>query len=85
MDIVKYNRSAKTNTILSCAFCGRPFRKIQYSQVFCCTLCKDRYHNQKGDRHRPNYYSDYNRLHPERIERYREILGLEFSEFEDDD
>ena len=43
--------------------------KRQYVQAFCCTDCKDKYWNKKGDRHSSRYYSDYNIAHPERLER----------------
>ena len=73
------NKKAKCGEVIICPICGEEFKKKQYSQAFCCTQCKDKYHNDKGDRHDVFYYSEYNRKHPERLERIKhlDIFGCE--------
>ena len=62
MGLYKTNKQAKTGTIIECPVCHKKFKKIQYSQAFCCGHCKDKYHNMHdGDRHR---YSNYNNRYP---------------------
>ena len=46
------NKSAKCNTIIKCPICGKTFGKKQYSQAFCSTKCKDKYHNWYDDKKR---------------------------------
>lgn len=67
--IYKFNKTAKVGAIIVCPICGETFSKRQYAQAFCCTDCKDKYWNKKGDRHSSGYYSDYNKEHPERLNR----------------
>ena len=46
------NKKAKNGTEIECPICHTKFKKKQYSQAFCCTRCKDKYHNEnEGDRH----------------------------------
>ena len=53
MGLYKENKQTKTGTIIECPVCHKKFKKIQYSQAFCCVRCKDKYHNMvDGDRHR---------------------------------
>lgn len=62
MGLYKTNKQAKTGTIIECPVCHKKFKKIQYSQAFCCGHCKDKYHNMHdGYRHR---YSNYNNIYP---------------------
>jgi hypothetical protein len=68
------NKAAKVGTELICPICGKTFTKKQWAQTFCCTSCKDRFWNRKGDRHREGYYEDYDLQHPERI-RNRILYG----------
>ena len=52
MGLYKTNKGAKSGTIIECPVCHKKFKKIQYSQAFCCGKCKDKYHNiHDGDRH----------------------------------
>lgn len=67
------NKTAKVGDMITCPVCGEVFKKRQYSQAFCCRTCKDSYWNNKKDRHRAGYYADYDRMHPERIERAKEL------------
>ena len=67
--IYEKNKAAKVGTKIICPICGQEFVKKQYSQAFCCGICKDDFWNAKGDRHRKGYYADYDEKHPERIER----------------
>lgn len=67
--LYKGNKIAKVGTEIICPICCKSFTKRQYAQAFCCTDCKDKYWNKKGDRHSSRYYSDYNIAHPERLER----------------
>ena len=67
------NKSAKVGDMITCPMCGEVFKKRQYSQAFCCGGCKDSYWNNKKDRHRTGYYTDYDMLHPERIERAKDL------------
>lgn len=67
--IYKFNKSAKVGTTIVCPICGEMFTKRQYSQAFCCTDCKEKYWNKKGDRHSKGYYTNYNNEHPERLDR----------------
>lgn len=62
MGLYKTNKGAKIGTIIECPVCHKKFKKIQYSQAFCCGKCKDKYHNRHdGDRH---IYSNYNNRYP---------------------
>lgn len=80
------NKKKKTGEICVCPICGEQFVKRQYSQAFCCGQCKDKFWNDKGDRHKdPDYYRKYNISHPERLERigiYSE--GGELGYYDDD-
>ena len=68
------NKAAKCGEHLVCPVCGTAFVKKQWQQAFCCGECKNKYWNDKGDRHSdPNYYSKYNQKHPER---YIGLIGL---------
>ena len=62
------NKEAKCGETIECPVCHKMFVKKQWQQAFCCTQHKDKYWNQKGDRHKdPNYYRNYNMEHPERL------------------
>lgn len=63
------NKAAKVGETIVCPICGTSFTKKQWQQAFCCTQCKDTYWNAKGDRHTSDYYQEYNKKHPERLER----------------
>lgn len=65
-----HNLNAKVGELIYCPICGDKFRKKVKHQKFCCSQCKDKYWNDKGDRHRDGYYDDYNFIHPERMFRY---------------
>ena len=67
--LYKGNKITKVGTEIICPICGKQFTKRQYAQAFCCSDCKNKYWNKKGDRHSSGYYSDYNIAHPERLER----------------
>jgi ribosomal protein L37AE/L43A len=59
----KANKQAKVKEKIICPVCGKEFVKQQYSQAFCCTVCKDDYHNaRKPNRHKDGraYYREYN-------------------------
>ena len=59
MGLYKTNKKAKTGAIIECPICHTKFKKIQYSQAFCCTQCKDKFHNRNcSDRHKYNYYEE---------------------------
>ena len=62
--LYKENKKAKVGTIIECPICHTKFKKIQYSQAFCCTRCKDKFHNGIcSDRHKDiNYYEHYNEM-----------------------
>lgn len=64
----KMNKNAKCGEMIICPICGKEFKKKQYSQAFCCSTCKDKYHNDMGDRHYDGYYDLYNARHPHRLE-----------------
>ena len=70
----EYNKAAKTGEIITCPICGTSFKKRQYSQAFCCGQCKDKYWNDKGDRHDPGYYEEYDNARPDRKMR-RKLYG----------
>lgn len=67
--IYKFNKTAKVGTTIVCPICGETFSKRQYAQAFCCSECKDKYWNKNGDRHSKGYYTNYNKEHPERLNR----------------
>lgn len=69
VSIYKTNKLLKVGDSCICPICGTTFVKRQWQQAFCCGVCKDKYHNKKGDRHRAGYHQDYNLKHPERLER----------------
>jgi hypothetical protein len=61
MGLYKENKNAKVGTLIECPICHTKFRKIQYSQAFCCGHCKDKFHNRHdGDRHKYNMSDDVN-------------------------
>lgn len=70
------NKASKVGEFITCPVCGEEFKKKSYQQAFCCTKCKDAYWNNKKDRHRSGYYTEYNRKHPER---YECLIGLGFT------
>lgn len=71
----KANKEAKVGETIICPVCGRAFVKKQYSQAFCDSACKDNFWNKRGDRHRKGYHREYNKKHPERIERWVDMTG----------
>lgn len=71
------NKKAKCGEMIVCPICGKTFKKKQYSQAFCRTKCKDRYHNDMGDRHDSTYYDRYNLKHPKRLEYLDKLLEYE--------
>jgi len=70
------NKKAKIGEEITCPICSEVFVKKTYQQAFCCGKCKDAYWNNKKDRHRNGYYTEYNQKHPER---YRGLIGLGFT------
>ena len=70
------NKEAKVGEVIVCPICGEKLTKKSYQQAFCSTKCKDAYWNNKKDRHKSGYYSEYNQKHPERYER---LIGLGFT------
>ena len=76
MGLYKTNKQAKTGTIIECPVCHKRFKKIQYSQAFCCGRCKDKYHNMvDGDRHR---YSNVSKV--SKTIKIEKIVSNEFHE-----
>lgn len=67
--IYKFNKTTKVGTTIVCPICGETFSKRQYVQAFCCSECKDKYWNKNGNRHSKGYYTNYNKEHPERLNR----------------
>jgi endogenous inhibitor of DNA gyrase (YacG/DUF329 family) len=65
--IYEINKGAKVGTECTCPVCGTPFVKKQYSQAFCSGACKDKFWNDRGDRHSAGYQVKYNSEHPERL------------------
>lgn len=64
------NKSQAVGTIITCPICKCAFMKKQYAQAFCSADCKNKFWNDKKDRHTdPNYYTKYNMKHSERLER----------------
>lgn len=63
------NKAAKVGETIRCAVCGTEFTKKQYSQAFCCSVCKDKFWNDKGDRHGSCYYEEYDAKDKERSKR----------------
>ena len=62
------NQAAKVGRQIVCPTCGRSFIKKSYQQAFCCTLCKDRYLNQR--RKNNGYFRRYNIEHLDRLEHW---------------
>lgn len=89
------NKAAKVGSEIPCANCGNPYRKKSYQQVFCGPQCKERYWNEKGDRHKdPNYYDKYNRKNgrflpmPKNMEKWmlnKQLDRLDREEYLEDD
>ena len=51
--LYRTNKDAKVGDLIECPVCHSKFTKRQYSQAFCSTKCKDRFHNSiNKDRHR---------------------------------
>lgn len=84
----KLNKTLKVGDELTCPICKTKFIKKQWQQAFCCGTCKDKFWNDKPDRHKdPNYHHFYNMKHPERLERvdiFQDDLG-EFGYYNEDD
>lgn len=59
--LYRTNKEAKVGTEIECPVCHTKFIKRQYSQAFCCTQCKDKFHNRHdGDRYNyENLCDDY--------------------------
>ncbi len=75
------NKEAKVHEIIECPVCHTKFEKIQWMQAFCCSQCKDKFHNMRcKDRHR--YYE------PEDDNPYDsfsdEAMDLGIADFNDD-
>lgn len=68
-----YNKEAVVGDSITCPVCNTTFTKKQYSQAFCCKDCKDKFWNKRGDRHKENYYHEYNKKHPERCHYIKQI------------
>ena len=64
------NKQAKVGETIQCTICCKEFVKKQYSQAFCCSKCKDKWHNDMGDRHRDGYYDLYDLKHNRFYDRY---------------
>ena len=73
------NKLLKVGDTCVCPICGETFVKRQWQQAFDSIYCKEKYWNDKGDRHRSGYHRDYNERHPERLER----IGIEMGNIED--
>lgn len=57
----KLNKTLKVGDELTCPICKTKFIKKQWQQAFCCGTCKDKFWNDKPDRHKdPNYHHFYN-------------------------
>ena len=67
------NKSKKVGETCTCPICGDTFVKRQWQQAFDSRYCKEKFWNDKPDRHRKGYHRDYNMEHPERYRR----IGLE--------
>lgn len=76
------NKVSKVGETITCPICGEQFEKKTYQQAFCCTKCKDVYWNNKKDRHKKGYYTEYNKKHPER---YEGLIGLGFTKREQEE
>lgn len=51
--LYRTNKEAKVHEIIECPVCHTKFEKIQWTQAFCCSQCKDKFHNMRcKDRHR---------------------------------
>ena len=53
MGLYKINKQKKVGELIECPVCHTKVVKIQYSQVFCCGNCKDRFwnrHNKDRDK-----------------------------------
>lgn len=68
-EIYKANKLKKVGEECTCPICEKSFVKKQWQQAFCCGSCKDRFWNEKADRHKKGYYRKYNLAHPERLYR----------------
>ena len=79
-EIYLANKAKKVGDVCICPICGAEFVKKQWQQAFCRRECKEKFWNEKGDRHRDkNYYHNYNMKHPER---YDFLLGVGNTESE---
>ena len=76
------NKASKVGETIICPICSKEFVKKTYQQVFCCTQCKDTYWNNKKDRHRKGYYTEYNQKHPQR---YEGLINLGFTKREQEE
>lgn len=58
VEIYKVNSEAPVGSMIKCPECHTTFIKKTYNHKFCCTACKDKYHN---------------RVNPERANRQRKF------------
>ena len=65
----KANKETKVGCYIICPICGKKVIKTHYAQAFCSNECKVQYHNKKQRGKRTKYFREYNKRHPERLER----------------
>ena len=51
---IVYANNKKVGTMITCPICHKTFKKKQYSQAFCCSHCKDVYHNSSKSQNNYN-------------------------------
>ena len=65
----KLNKDTKVGCYIICPICDKEVIKTHYAQAFCSNECKVEYHKKKQKGKRIKYFREYNKRHPERLER----------------
>lgn len=72
------SKEAKVGTLIECPICHTHFNKLQYNQAFCCSKCKDKYHNiVSGDRHYNNFKVVNRTIDIDDIDKVGDFKGVE--------
>lgn len=54
MGLYHDNKKAAVGSEIECPVCHKKFKKVQYSQSFCCGECKDRFWNANRGKVKPS-------------------------------
>lgn len=64
-DIYEVNHVTNVGSMIKCPNCHKNFIKKTYNQKFCCTKCKDNYHNHNNPERAVRQQNFWNRVKEE--------------------